>query len=390
MDIIISVGLIIFSSLIIWKGSEGFEFAADFLGRKLSDGVKGATINAVGSSMPELLTSLIFLVLLGNADGFAGGLGTTAGSAVFNELIIPVVVGFAVFGKLGLRNVALSKKVLLRDGIFLLFANTLLIYVITHPVLKWYHGAGLILFYLVYLVYLFASMDKSKFGLEHPDVFTEKGRARGKKQLVRSLAKLELARLVIGDKKVNRNNAWILLLTSILVMGAACYVLVEACVLLGEGLGWHVYFVSVILAAGATSVPDTILSYKDGLKGNYDDAFSNAFGSNIFDIGFALGLPLMLYTMLFGPLELYNPVDLMEGNSLISNLLELGGMLLIITALSMLIFIQGAKFTIQKSLMLFVIYLFFIAFTVSQGLELEWANVFGDKIVSIIKVVFGL
>ena len=43
----------------------------------------------------------------------------------------------------------------------------------------------------------------------------------------------------------------------------------------------------VIIAAAATSVPDTILSIKDARKGNYNDAISNALGSNIFDICFA-------------------------------------------------------------------------------------------------------
>ena len=35
------------------------------------------------------------------------------------------------------------------------------------------------------------------------------------------------------------------------------------------------------IAAVASSIPDTILSYYDAKKGQFDDAFSNAFGSNI-------------------------------------------------------------------------------------------------------------
>ena len=64
MGIIIPLFLIIFSSLIIWKASNGFDDASSFLGRNLTEGVKGATINAISSSMPELLTSIFFLLFL--------------------------------------------------------------------------------------------------------------------------------------------------------------------------------------------------------------------------------------------------------------------------------------------------------------------------------------
>ena len=39
-------------------------------------------------------------------------------------------------------------------------------------------------------------------------------------------------------------------------------------------------------------------------KGQFDDAFSNAFGSNIFDICIGLGLPLFIYTLLNGDILL--------------------------------------------------------------------------------------
>ena len=45
------------------------------------------------------------------------------------------------------------------------------------------------------------------------------------------------------------------------------------------GLNLPISAVAIIIAAAATSVPDTILSVKDALKGNYNDAISNAFGS---------------------------------------------------------------------------------------------------------------
>ena len=40
-----------------------FERASSYLGRNMAPGVQGATINAIGSSIPELLTAIFFYLL---------------------------------------------------------------------------------------------------------------------------------------------------------------------------------------------------------------------------------------------------------------------------------------------------------------------------------------
>ena len=49
---------------------------------------------------------------------------------------------------------------------------------------------------------------------------------------------------------------------------------------------------------------------KDAQKGNYDDAVSNVLGSNIFDVCFALGFPLFLFTIIYGPIEMGSRIKL--------------------------------------------------------------------------------
>ena len=87
MELLLASTCILISCLIIWRACDGFEAASEYIGRNLSDGVRGATINAIGSSIPELLTTMFFLLILHDKDGFAGGIGTTAGSAIFNGMI---------------------------------------------------------------------------------------------------------------------------------------------------------------------------------------------------------------------------------------------------------------------------------------------------------------
>ena len=125
---------------------------------------------------------------------------------------------------------------------------------------------------------------------------------------------LDLEPIILGKKKMNDKTAWPLLIISTVSIAVICLFLVQACEWIGsaeytipflgtyEGLNIPIMFVAVILASAASSVPDTIISMNDAKKGNYDDAISNALGSNIFDICFALGFPLFLYTIIHGPI----------------------------------------------------------------------------------------
>ena len=130
MGVVIPFILIILTSVIIWKSSDGFDKASTYLGRNLSDGVKGATINAISSSMPELLTTIFFLIFLKDAEGFSGGIGTVAGSAVFNAMIIPALSIMVVYFYGISKSVTISKKVIYRDSITLLIAQAALIAII--------------------------------------------------------------------------------------------------------------------------------------------------------------------------------------------------------------------------------------------------------------------
>ena len=105
---------------------------------------------------------------------------------------------------------------------------------------------------------------------------------------------------LFGGKDFTKNSAWVVVLFATATIGGACYFLAEAVIHSAAALNVPAYFTAVILGAAATSVPDTVISYKDAMKGDYDDAVSNAVGSNIFDICVALGLPLLAYCLYTG------------------------------------------------------------------------------------------
>ena len=361
--------------LIIWRSSDGFEVASAYLGRNLTDGVRGATINAVGSSIPELFTTLFSLMLLGEVDNFAFGIGTTAGSAIFNGMIIPAVAILAVIGYGIAKKVQVSKKVILRDGIGLIIAELILIYMISGNYLTWLHGLVLMLTYVVYVAYMFTTMKKA----EETTAFEESPEKEGeqlaakKQSIIQAFILLDFEDVFVR-KKINTVNAWMLLLFSMLVIGLACIVLIHSCELLSEELGIAPYFIAVVLASAATSVPDTILSYRDAVAGQYDDAVANALGSNIFDICFALGFPLFAFTLFNGPI-IMTPET-------VANVAELQASLVILTIIAFLIYYFNNGLKQIHAFLLLGLYILFIAFIFAKAYEYEWAIQLGQTIAS--------
>ena len=175
MELGVGLLIIVISCLVIWRASNGFDIASVYLGRNLSDGVRGATINAIGSSMPELFTTLFFLFAAGEVDKFAGGIATTAGSAIFNIMVIPALVIFAVIGAGLSRKIQVSKRVVLRDGISLIIAEIILLYLISGDTLHWWHGLILMAMYLVYVVILLGSMRGKSAGAEVEEFYENDG-----------------------------------------------------------------------------------------------------------------------------------------------------------------------------------------------------------------------
>lgn len=358
-----SIGIIIISMLVIWKASDGFESASQYIGRNLSDGVRGATINAIGSSMPELFTTFIGLVALKNADGFAFGIGTTAGSAIFNAMIIPAVVIIAVITKKLTTGITLSRKVVFRDGLSLIGAELILIFLLSGNTLSWWHGLILMATYGGYIIIVFRTMNSEVEEEEFDEGNDDDDDID--KSFFKSLITLDLESMFLKNG-VNVNSSWKLLIVSMLVIGAACAGLVNSCEILATDLGIAPYFIAVILASAATSVPDTIISVRDAFDGEYDDAVANALGSNIFDVCFALGFPLFVYTVVYG--------DITMNIETITHVAELRGMLLLLTIATFIVFLVSKTLKIIHGLILISFYVFFTLYVIGRAYEHEWTE----------------
>ncbi len=266
---------VVCTSCVIWFSSKGISAASEMWGCGWSPGIRGATINAIASSIPELFTTIVFLVILGDSEGFVSGISTVAGSAVFNVFVIPGVMILAVFFKYNRPLKEHKRSIVLRDGSILISVQAIIYFFIYQGAFKLWH-AGVLLF--IYALYILILIRKNR---------------DDKDETVDCYFSPETRRAI--------NIKFVL---GMIGVGVGCYYLVELCIDLGTHFNLEIPVIALVIAAAATSVPDTFLSVRDAGHGKTDDAISNAFGSNIFDLCVALGLPLLIYCMYNGEIAL--------------------------------------------------------------------------------------
>ena len=233
---------------------------------RINPSVRGATLDAVGSSFPELC-AVVFALWAGS---FEAGMGAVAGSALYNVLVIPAASAFAT------KELRIRREVIRRDGLlYLVVVVGLIVATWAGPVhldqgrpqreiAAWVGMLGL----LVYAGYVVVLALRARRGRTEQPESTDPPP---------SLLRM-IAAVVAGMAGV----------------GVATHVLVVACLDVFHRWGLSDAVAGVTFLAAATSLPDTLLSVYAARRGDADGAVSNAFGSNSFDILVCLGAPILV------------------------------------------------------------------------------------------------
>lgn len=273
MGTALSFFVILISSVFIYFAGSRFAESSSAIGDyfRIPRDIKGATLDAISSSLPELLVALFSVVFFSK---FEVGIGTIAGSAMFNLLVIPGICAF-------LAPIALkaSQKVISRDTFFYFVSIFLLIFALIYFE-SWGLGIaiGFLFFYLLYVLEMSRNvMDYRKEG-----------------------------KVKTGEKKIF--NAFLMLFFTLIIMAVFTFFLTKASIDLSISLGVYPIIIAFTVTAAATSVPDLVVSAVNAKKGQTEDAISNAVGSNTFDILVGLGLPLLIYSLYHGDvaIEFFN------------------------------------------------------------------------------------
>ncbi|MGB2264987.1 MAG: sodium:calcium antiporter, partial [Glaciecola sp.] len=284
--------------LYIMYACNAFEQAASYIGRNMQGGARGVLIDAIGSSLPELMVTLMF-VASGKPELILAGVAVTAGSAVFNSLLIPALS--IIFAKDGngdkVESFALRRPVVIRDGAYLLAVEAVLIYFLGMDYFTMTMAATLLAMYVMYAVHVIK--DSKKLASEN-DACDYEYESLESRNIVEAVFKLDFNYILFNDNELSNKTAWSVLALATTAVGVACHYLAVSIEGVANALDVAVFFSAVVFGAAATSLPDTILSVKSARRGEGDDAVGNAIGSNTFDVAISLPLPIFLYLMLEG------------------------------------------------------------------------------------------
>ena len=262
---------------------------------KLPDNVAGASLMAMGSSMPELSIALIALVSEDGAHSEVG-IGTIVGSAVFNILVITGASALV-------RPATISWKVILRDCLFYTISIFLLLGVYRDGQVVIAEALVFLALYTVYIIVLFQwnrffpEETESEDLIEMVEKEIEAGLVDGSIYQLVTRGIGNIIRLLTGPPRKSFVRAF---LVSVLLIAALSYVLVENAVVFASAIGVPPLLIALTILAGGSSVPDLIASMLVSKEGKGDMAITNAVGSNIFDIAIGLGVPWLIVLLVGG------------------------------------------------------------------------------------------
>ncbi len=260
---LINIILLIVGFIVLIKGADIFVDGASSTASnfKVSKMLIGLTIVAFGTSAPEFAVSV--KSLLSNSGDIV--LGNVIGSNILNILLILGVS--SLVHPLTVKNNTVKKElpitllmtslfaVLMSDQIFDGRAN----------LFSRSDGIILLLFFTVFIYYLITIM-RNKIDDDADD------------KEIMSLPK-SLAFTILG--------------IACIIVGSN--VVVDSASLIAKLLGVSERMIALTIIALGTSLPELVTSVTATKKGEYDIAIGNVVGSNIFNIGIVIGIPVAIF-----------------------------------------------------------------------------------------------
>lgn len=255
---ITNIILLVVGFLILIKGADlfvdGISSTADNL--KIPKIIISLTIVAFGTSAPELAISIQGML---NGSGSVV-LANVIGSTVVNTML--VIGTSAIIRNIKVKNETVKRQLPLHLITITIFA---IVFLIGNDVSR-IDGFILLVTFLIFLIYIFNFIKK------HNSVFEKKEKPRWK----------------IGKS----------LIFSIIGLLAIFYgsdLAVDNCSIIAKNIGISEKLITMVILVIGTSTPELVLAITSAKKKEFDIMLGNIIGTNIFNIGFVLGLPISIF-----------------------------------------------------------------------------------------------
>jgi cation:H+ antiporter len=305
--------VLLFGLVFLVKGSDYFVKASSTIAKKLgvSEFVIGLTLVAVGTSIPELASSIAASIQ--QASGIV--IGNVVGSNIVN---IGLIVGIAAF----ISPMKTEIEMLKRDGYIMLFAAVLFFVFALNRELSMIESGIFVLLYIAYIFFLFEEAEKYEGKLHFKEFITyffkfkyinsARQKINGANRDRDSGSENGNARIEGGFTK---DIFTLVLSCAAIVIGARYFV--EESIFFAELFGIPDTLIGTTLVAVGTSLPELVVTVSAARQGYGSIALGNIIGSNITNIFLILGLSGLLYPVSVAEISLFFTTPVMIVISLI-------------------------------------------------------------------------
>lgn len=307
MLLVIWIIVFFISLAVLIKASDYFIESAEIIGWRLNipKFVIGATIVALGTSLPELVSSIV--AVLQNASEIVAG--NVIGSNITNILLILGVAGVAF------KGMEISRKVVKIDLPVLVISALMLVITIFDGEFTLTDALIFVLVLIFYNVYILnVKGDRLEIGNETSD-----------------------------GSKFSWKTVVVLLGSLVFIFLGAKYT-VDSVIIIAEILNVGKEIIAITAVAFGTSLPELIVSLAAVKKNNPEMVLGNIVGSNIFNTLAVMGIPALFGKLVIPP-------------SIITFALPV----MCIATLLLLLFSFDRKITKVEAILLIVFYFIFIA-----------------------------
>jgi len=320
-------GIVLISSLfVLVKTADFFTDYAEKLGKifKLPNFIIGVMIVAVGTSLPELVTSIMG-VQSGEAEFLSGN--------VLGTVIVNILLGLGIAVLLTKKKTKFDWDIVSNDFPFFAAAIFLIIVTLYDGLFTWPEAILFLAGYVVYVFYAYFMQREEKKAIK------EKLAKQINKEIKSDMSDVKIA----GEKELTTTRIVIYLLISLGIVAGASHFVVESVISIAAILGLGTSVIAASAVALGTSLPEILVATSAARRGNFDMAIGDILGSNIFDIFVIYGVAGLMTTLTITP-ELYAIMMMFLVGSFI---------------MMWLIFIDK-KITKTEALLFILIYIFFI------------------------------
>jgi cation:H+ antiporter len=329
---IINIALFVLGLVLLVKGSDYFVRNVSVIARRMgvSDFIIGLTLVSIGTSLPELVSSIV----AASKNQSEIILGNVVGSNIANiGLIGGLIAIFAV--------TKTKREIKTRDVMIMVFSSIIFYIFMSDGFINIAEGAVFLLLYFAYIIFLLdvRETEKNNKSFNHFVAFFLK------------LKYIPATKHVLRGKdrnpdKIKKNvmgNFLMIILSGICIYFGAKF-LIEQTIFFGDYLEISKTIIGLSVIALGTSLPELFVSISAARKGLGGLVLGNIVGSNISNIFLVIGISSMINRIVIDPLTLYYSAIFM----------------ILISLVFWLLMKTDYKLSKKEGVILLVLYIFFI------------------------------